>query len=465
MKFLRKLRRRFVKRWSAESPGRPRLVYIRGPFKGKKVGKKLVEVCQGLRLGAQIRSATQGEVCVEIAGEKRRSQRALSKITHYVSNKYKCVSIEVQDAEPAANDAQRSIPEALWLLRVTQRSLLLARNARYERLSEALKGLDPRSLLEGASERDLAWIEEVLTYSHWRNVKSYRLRSPLGLDTRSNRTEGLLEAIASHRRSRNYRAVELLAGIAERKLWPAPAPPLFCRRRSIEVLDRGLRGGVVMICFQGFMSTLTRRHFEAHGIERLEDMNESGLPYALKNFSEVYDGFNSILVKDNYQTWYQFNTERYVAALQEELARLKAAKIVCVGSSAGGFGAILFGQLLQADAVFAFAPRCTAFMTSMNEFRRELNKRYLMAVGKYVDLGVLQRESGGFYPKVNVYLCGRQAQDVAHIRNLDMTDPRLSIREYDCDSHNVIKAVGKEEVFADIFRSIDVRGAAVTRTF
>jgi hypothetical protein len=94
-----------------------------------------------------------------------------------------------------------------------------------------------------------------------------------------------------------------------------------------------------------------------------------------------------LYLRDHAQAWYQ----RGVAGLGEDIrstadalaARIEAARprrVVMAGNSAGGYAALLFGHLLQADAVLAFSPR------SFRGWRQRLRHRDLRRWREFVTL-------------------------------------------------------------------------------
>src|SRR5699024_7210555 len=74
---------------------------------------------------------------------------------------------------------------------------------------------------------------------------------------------------------------------------------------------------------------------------------------------------NQIFIRDLNQAWYQKGLEKgkdksivdYIQLLEKQINELNPKKVVFVGNSAGGYAALLFGHLLNADSVYAFAPQ------------------------------------------------------------------------------------------------------------
>ncbi len=68
----------------------------------------------------------------------------------------------------------------------------------------------------------------------------------------------------------------------------------------------------------------------------------------------------ALFVTDPGRRWYQYEPA-VIAGLLDEIrqaaARCGARRLVCIGNSMGGFGALLFGARLGADAILGFAPQ------------------------------------------------------------------------------------------------------------
>lgn len=102
---------------------------------------------------------------------------------------------------------------------------------------------------------------------------------------------------------------------------------------------------------------------------------EPGLPLLL-TFAPVHSngfallartselGYNTAHLRDPRDTWFQNGTsdalptpEAVAEHLKGLISAIKPSRVVTVGSSMGGYGALLFAGLLSADAAIAFAPQ------------------------------------------------------------------------------------------------------------
>lgn len=66
---------------------------------------------------------------------------------------------------------------------------------------------------------------------------------------------------------------------------------------------------------------------------------------------------NVVGVRDPFDRWYQVGCDTLAARLNGIVDQLGRRWVVCVGASAGGFAALLYGRALCADRVLAFCPQ------------------------------------------------------------------------------------------------------------
>ncbi len=106
---------------------------------------------------------------------------------------------------------------------------------------------------------------------------------------------------------------------------------------------------------------------------------------------------NLIGVRDPHECWYQRTLWPLCRRLRTAIAALGTRRLVCVGGSAGGFAALLFGRALGADRILAFCPQsaCGAAKRSLGDGRwrdhcdatpsADIAGRYPGAVVHYAD--------------------------------------------------------------------------------
>ena len=112
----------------------------------------------------------------------------------------------------------------------------------------------------------------------------------------------------------------------------------------------------VLITFQGFSRSVLIN-------------NKNSLPfYMLNSLTESQLNINIIFVRDIEQCWYLtgYNGESthndfYIDIRKIINDNFKKSRIITIGQSAGGFGALLFGTLLNADKIITFVPQTSCF--------------------------------------------------------------------------------------------------------
>jgi hypothetical protein len=110
------------------------------------------------------------------------------------------------------------------------------------------------------------------------------------------------------------------------------------------LVERGREDSVLIIAFTGFVHRLSLRVYEF--FEATKDA-----------------GYSRILLRDKHRVWYHHGIDRkrpdfpsLFDYLNREIERLKPKTTICLGTSAGGYAAIVAGHHIRADYVHAFAP-------------------------------------------------------------------------------------------------------------
>jgi hypothetical protein len=135
---------------------------------------------------------------------------------------------------------------------------------------------------------------------------------------------------------------------------------------------------VLFIKFILFPQRIKLKVNAAEGAAIQIGLKNNGLPLVIAfsglgqefNFVKTLKDYpvNAIFVRDLKNHWYVNglrdvgNTVDEVCLhLTKQIASLNPSKVIIMGSSAGGFAALLYGSLLKADAILAFSPQ--TFMT------------------------------------------------------------------------------------------------------
>jgi hypothetical protein len=96
------------------------------------------------------------------------------------------------------------------------------------------------------------------------------------------------------------------------------------------------------------------------------------------DFRRVTDSLNAsrVLVRDHERSWYHRGVrgvgsepESILHFLQQAVSSINPDRVVMTGASAGGYAAMLFGELASADEVHAFAPQTLVGLEAMRQFR------------------------------------------------------------------------------------------------
>ncbi len=178
---------------------------------------------------------------------------------------------------------------------------------------------------------------------------------------------------------------------------------------------------------------------------------------------------NRILLKDPSKQIFLRGIGGEINSLKKLLRKLKAdieainPKVVTIiGTSGGGFAAILYGHLLKANFVHAFGP-----VTYVNVGRVLKNLRwktfkkhykkfiffYILHPGlrKYLDLREALSHHNGV-TKYSIYVCEGHEKDVLAANHLNDCK-NLKIFKQPCDVHNVVRCMIKNQKLFQIFNT------------
>jgi len=182
-----------------------------------------------------------------------------------------------------------------------------------------------------------------------------------------------------------------------------------------------------------------------------------------------------ILLKDPSKRIYlegirgEFNSlEKLVRKLKLDIEEMNPKTVTLIGTSGGGFAAILYGHLLKADFVHAFGPTTRIHPLKMlkNHPLEKIKKNYKIIilgymiyliyylrpkVSKFFDLKkVLLRYNG--VTQYFIYVCEGHAKDVEdanHLKNCK----NLQILKQPCNVHNVVRCMIKNQTLFKIFNT------------
>lgn len=212
------------------------------------------------------------------------------------------------------------------------------------------------------------------------------------------------------------------------------------------LVERGRDTSVLIIAFTGFVHRLSMRVYE---------------------FFEVTQatGYSRILLCDKHRIWYHHGIDgrrndypSLLACLQSHIAELKPQKIICLGTSAGGYAAIVAGHHLGADYVHAFAPdtfldvSLGACVRTLWAGRYRLPRWKLLlsrtAKREFFDLAELLKAHNG---KTTYYVhhCENAGRDVKGAKRIASLPGVVSL-PYPCTTHAVAFFLAKEGFLKEI---------------
>lgn len=221
-------------------------------------------------------------------------------------------------------------------------------------------------------------------------------------------------------------------------------------------IQNSLKNKTLVVCFSSMDGKRTAEHFNGKELKNLNEViSYSQGDFDYHGFAKGNKDYNFLLLKDLYNCWYQIHTQKYIELIEKIYLDGRYEKLVCIGTSAGGFGALMFGQLLKSHLVFAYGPQTLAWTTYSTLFNKACEMCVVPDNPHLFDIGQLQYDSNGFVPQVKISLCENNAIDKFALFNLDLNDSNLTVTEYAGDSHVMYQVIGKRKMFTEICQDID----------
>jgi len=164
-----------------------------------------------------------------------------------------------------------------------------------------------------------------------------------------------------------------------------------------------------------------------------------------------YAQYTKIFVRDSYRSWYHRGLKDVTTNIVDTIAYIKDLvkdyeNIICVGNSAGGFAALLFGAELQATAVHAFSPQ--TFIDPKRDGRWKEAGRVVKLDTTILDVKpYLKGKTQYFihYCQGDEHLDGLHAE---HVRDV----PNVHLFKYECngDKHASAKYLRRRNLLSKI---------------
>ena len=213
----------------------------------------------------------------------------------------------------------------------------------------------------------------------------------------------------------------------------------------------------------------------------IEDNNSNSLLVTFGGIKQgmgmpVYEFYNSlktikcdkVFIKDIYQAWYHKginedinNIAKLKELLKSIIEKKVYTKVVFIGNSMGGYGAILFGVLLNIDKVIAFSPqtfidRMNRFWYKDNRWSNEITNVYLNNSNqkRFYDLNTYLKKKS-YSTKIDVYYSKNDKLDCYHSQKLNKQS-NIRFYSFDKGNHNLIKVLRDDgELITIIYNAIN----------
>lgn len=175
--------------------------------------------------------------------------------------------------------------------------------------------------------------------------------------------------------------------------------------------------------FQGFYSDLLSNRDLNMTIKDIERLDR--IPFFCHNYFTEHNNYNIIYIKDIFQVYGLLDFDILLDALRKIIKRYAITTFTCIGDSAGGSMAILYGSLLNATKIIATSPQILLFkyLPNPNVFRELLIDKFNLFNFKFTNLSKLQ-------PFTSNVIIARASfhGDISHTNMLDISDPKLEIK-------------------------------------
>jgi hypothetical protein len=173
--------------------------------------------------------------------------------------------------------------------------------------------------------------------------------------------------------------------------------------------------------------------------------------------------YNRILLKDKYRMFYHYGVDwrrrdwpRLLKFLDVQIQELRPKRLFCIGSSSGGYAALIAGHYLNADYIHAFGPQ-TILRLDEEGIREALlpKHRRRLAASKRTFREVLDLvpllKSGEGKSQIFVHYCNGHLQDRAFAERVAEL-PRVTTFGYPCDVHEVAISLAKQRFLGELLQ-------------
>jgi len=191
------------------------------------------------------------------------------------------------------------------------------------------------------------------------------------------------------------------------------------------------------------------------GLDKKYDPKQFEWDRRLTEISTIQN-FNKLYVKDAGITFWHGKFEglghgvHLVADfLKKEATKAKAEKVLVIGPSMGGYGALMFTCLCHFDIAIAISPQ--TMLTSFRYKKNRLNKKFegLNVNKEETYIKVIIERYGSPKSKYFVYYGNKNVPDTEHAKRLENV-PNVFLKPLDSNHHNVAKLMRNTGMTEDI---------------
>jgi hypothetical protein len=172
-----------------------------------------------------------------------------------------------------------------------------------------------------------------------------------------------------------------------------------------------------------------------------------------------------LFVRDLRQAWYHLGMPGYGTtltsvsdSLSELISRHEVDRLVVAGNSAGGYAALVFGTLLDADVVLCFAPQTVLdldALAAIGDHRWDDRLTSLVEQDAldphWIDLGQALARTGRQRTRYEVYFDESLSMDRRHVERL-LGVENLRLYRFGRGSHDVVRALRDSGALARVLR-------------
>ena len=166
--------------------------------------------------------------------------------------------------------------------------------------------------------------------------------------------------------------------------------------------------------------------------------------------------YNKIFMRDPRQVWYHWgiegitrNVEGTAEYLTEEIAKRGITKIATLGTSGGGYAALMFGWLLSADVVHAFSPQT---VLEDDHPRFKVLREDAEVCPQYFDVQPLLADPNG-KTEFHIYYCVTAPRDKLQAERLQGL-PNTHLHRYEEGGHALAAVLTRDGTLDKIIASM-----------